>query len=311
MQANSSSLVMLNGPPPASCQYSYRPSLYQRREYLQCQKGTPDYSFCLIDSSREIIDGLIYFHRHQRKAISQLYAPFGSFMGRSLSKEMSYHMVEFFETKLASVGIEKIVINHPASFYQIDPWEDVLRSAGYSVHERINHHLLVDDHTLDEKLHKMEKRKLARSEGFSFSLNPPSALHEIYEFIASCRHERGQTLSMTLSELQEVVSVLPEHFILCAVQTGKKLAAASVVVKVNDKCWYQFYPAHSKEFNSASPLVYLISELYKFAGSKGVKEIDLGTSEVGGAPIDGLLVFKDRLGGIRSPQCTYSKNLGI
>ena len=309
MVTTSKSFGILKGQPPSNYQFSYRQNLYHLPEYLQCQSAIPDRSFHLIDKQLQTIKGVIHFHRQQEKWVSQRYAPFGSFQGERISESTIKAVIQTFEHELQASGAEQIVLNHPASCYQQDIWGEVLTANGYVTRRRINHHILIEGDTLEDKMHQMEKRKLARGRRFTFSVHPHTYLSKLYRFIVDCREERGQTLSMSLDKLQRVVTALPEHFLLCSVNLKDKLAAASVVIKVNPKLWYQFYPAHSKVFNRDSPLVFLVSELYQLAKSQGVRIIDLGTSEVNGNPIEGLLTFKDRIGGTRSDQCTYSKTL--
>lgn len=307
MVTTSNGIDVLTGQPPPNYQFSYQQNLYHLPEYLQCQPALPDFSYYLIDQQLQTVKGVIHFHRRQEQWISQLYAPFGSFQGEWISKAAIEAVINIFEHKLNASGGEQIILNHPAPCYQQDLWGEVLTTNGYVVRRRINHHILVDNDSLVDKMHQMEKRKLARGSRFAFTVHPHTDLSELYEFIVGCRNERGQTLSMSLDELKQVVMALPERFLLCSVNLNGRLAAASVIIKVNSKCWYQFYPAHSKLFNRDSPLVLLISELYQLAKSQGGRIIDLGTSEVNGNPIEGLLTFKDRIGGTRGIQCTYSK----
>lgn len=292
--------------PPAHYQISYEQTLYHQFDYLKCQLDKPDISFWISQPDSTQIHGVIHFHFEDNKAISQKYAPFGSLNGRHLAKDLIQKFGSFVLDTLFNYGIKEMEINHPSPLYNCgSTWNEVLIDLGFMVKQSINYHLVMDDVKFHKKIHLMEKRKLARCQRFNFEILPIEFLLEIYHFIETCRKEREQTLSMTPERLKEVTDCLPNDFLLCAVSSGRCLVAAAIVVKVTSDCWYLFYPAHSKRFDRESPLVLLISELYRHAGQQGVKILDLGTSDVGEIAKEGLLAFKKRLGGIPTMKSVY------
>jgi hypothetical protein len=206
--------------------------------------------------------------------------------------------------------MHRISICHPSSCYNPNPiWEDLFLEFGFKGISAINHHLKVDARPLSEKMHYMEKRKLAKCSDFVFRVLSKDQLKLIYDFIHDCREQKKQSLSLSYQRLERIVQNNNDHFLLCAVYDETVLAAASIVIKVNSKCWYQFYPAHHQWYDRQSPMVFLTSELYCYAHRQGVEVIDLGTSELDQQPLEGLLLFKSRLGGIQTDKTVYSKLL--
>jgi hypothetical protein len=308
MQLKTADYTITTDTPPSHYEFSYEQNLYHRSEYLNCQPELPKYSFWLCDHHQ--IHGVVHFHLSGRRAISHVYAPFGSFNGKQLPNTISGKYISFIEETLVKHGLKEIEFKHQAPIYHTaSDWTDVLGKFEYLARHSINHHIVVNDIPLSDKMHAMEKRKLARSQQFRFRLQPLDSLNRIYHFIEACRQERNQRLSMTYESMEKIVRTLPNYFLLCTASFGNTLAAASIVIKVTSRCWYQFYPAHSKKFDKESPLVFLTSKLYEQARKQGVDIIDLGTSEVHERPIEGLLKFKTRIGGISTKKSSYIKTI--
>ncbi len=310
MQLKKADYKLTTDTPPAHYKFSYDQNLYHRSEYLNCQSELPGCTFWLCDHNSGQIHGVVHFHLKDGRAVSHAYAPFGSFDGKPIENTMVKNFILYIAETLVKHGLKEIEFKHPAPCYNLGSgWAEVLRNFGFSVRHSVNHHIIVDNFPLRDKIHVMEKRKLVRCRKYNFRLQPISSFNRIYQFIEACRQERNQSLSMTYKSLAKVVNALPTNFLLCTASFGNTLAAAAIVIKVTSRCWYQFYPAHSKKFNSVSPLVFLMSELYEHARMEGVEIIDLGTSEVQGSPIEGLLKFKTRIGGISSMKSNYVKEI--
>ena len=307
MQTGIDSYKLYNHPPPGYA-VNYDECFYHSQRYLDSQDEKPQCSFFLSQPDNEVL-GKIHFYKHGDQAISQLHAPYGSFNSANISREAAERFLSYSIKSLSDLGFKQILIQHPADCYQDSTmWTDLLAHNGFSVRNQVNHHLSID-RPLKEKMHLMEQRKLSKCQQFEFEVNPVASLSKIYSFINCCRKERKQSLSLSYGRLEQVVKTSPDNFVLCTVKYGNLLAAASIVIKVNSSCWYQFYPAHSRQFDRVSPLVFLISKLYQYAASHSVKVLDLGPSEVNGQPLPGLLQFKNRLGAVISYKKYYSKTI--
>lgn len=295
---------------PDTYNYAYEPSLYHLERYLLAQPTLPEFRFWLTEPEKSRIIGTMNFYRSENKAISQRFAPFGSYDGLSLSIEVATKLLKTVLTSLAQNGIAHVMITTSAECYSDQEiWSMAYSAAEFSFTQATNYHLPIDRLPFSEKIHKMELRKLVKSQQFNFQINTLQELPEIYRFIEKCRKERGQDLSMSLNRLLQVAKEIPDHLLIASLKNQNQLVAASIIIRVTSTCWYQFYPAHSFEFNRESPMVSLLSQIYEHAREQGAKILDLGTSEFNGKPLDGLLKFKSRVGGVASSKKVYTKYL--
>jgi CelD/BcsL family acetyltransferase involved in cellulose biosynthesis len=114
---------------------------------------------------------------------------------------------------------------------------------------------------------------------------------------------------MTFDQLNLTVQKFDRHFHCFGVYHDDRLIAASICIRESKYNLYNFYSAHSKESDSLSPIVYLISELYAWCQHNKIKLLDLGTSALGGKPNFSLIDFKLRLGATPSMKLTFEKEL--
>ena len=296
-------------PPPEGCSYDFTPAVYQHQSYLDCQPEPPACSFWLYNLHTNQIISVIHFYRQGDSAVSQLYAPFGSFGNNMLAEEVCNYFLNCVLQGLAELNFKEVIINHPAGCYQERyAWHSLLGRQGLKEQSVVNHHLTVDATTFGEKIHKMELRKLNKCHQSQMKFVNTS-LKTAYDFISSCRKERGQSLSLSFARLVRVVKAIPEKFLIRSVESADQIAAAAIVIKVTPICWYLFYPAHSRAFDKVSPLVYLVSKLYEEAYQNGISILDLGTSQVNGTDLEGLIKFKTRIGGHITNKSTFTRSL--
>ena len=162
-------------------------------------------------------------------------------------------------------------------------------------------------------LHPSERRRLRRcqQQGLVPEQEPPLLLPWAYEFIARCRHERGQALSLPLARVQELFRAFPRQHLLFSVRKPSgDWAALTIAIQVSEHVLYNFYPASPLADNHLSPVVLLNESLHAYARASGLAVVDLGTSTLpSGAPNASLLQFKRRLGGIAGPKLSWGKAL--
>jgi hypothetical protein len=153
-------------------------------------------------------------------------------------------------------------------------------------------------------------RKCQRA-GFVLEQEPPYLLPLAYEFMAACRRERGQTLSLPLARVQALFKEFPrQHLLLSVREPGGEWAAVLIAIRASSRVFYDFYLASPLRFNKLSPTVQLLGGLHAFAQANEADVVDLGTSTLpGGEPNKSLLDFKRHLGGINSPRLTWQKGL--
>jgi hypothetical protein len=140
-----------------------------------------------------------------------------------------------------------------------------------------------------------------------------------YEFIARCRHERGQQLSLSLERVQALFSAFPSQHLLFSVRKpGGEWAALTIAIQASEGVLYNFYPASPLADNHLSPAVLLHESLHAYARASGLLAVDLGTSTLpagpgttGTTPNEPLLRFKRHLGGVASSKLSWTLELAL
>lgn len=168
-------------------------------------------------------------------------------------------------------------------------------------------------------LHPSERRRLRRcyQRGLVPEQEPPLILPWAYEFIARCRQERGQALSLPLERVQALVRAFPRQHLLFSVRKpGGEWAALTIAIQVSEHVLYNFYPASPLADNNLSPMVMLNESLHTYARASGLTVVDLGTStlppgpgQTTGTPNTSLLTFKRHLGAVSSLKLSWQRDL--
>ncbi|TVT39077.1 hypothetical protein FNT36_15550 [Hymenobacter setariae] len=153
-------------------------------------------------------------------------------------------------------------------------------------------------------------RKCVRA-GFVLEQEPPYLLPLAYEFMAACRQERGQKLSLPLERVQALFRAFPrQHLLLSVREPTGDWAAVLIAIRTSEHAFYDFYLASPLRLNKLSPAVQLLGGLHAFAQANEARIVDLGTSTLpSGEPNQPLLNFKRHLGGLASPRLTWQKSL--
>lgn len=303
------------GPIPAEFSYHSERYLYNEPRYLDL-KQQPYLTFYILQKDRQEILGQIHFHLKGQEAISIIQAPFGGIeVNRKLPSHVIDDYISIFETALRSKGIKSITIKQfPFAYSPVAASKitNCFLRAGYNLsHPDLNHHILVDDDPIETKFHYSEKRKIKRAvtKGILFKEESFQDLNLIYDFILSCRKQKGQELNISLEELNQSIINLPERYKIFTVLDNNKLIATSIVVLVNDRIAYNFLPASDISYNNLSPMVFLIANLYQYCHKQGIEILDLGISSVDNVLQNSLIQFKERLGGLAGLKPTFKKEL--
>ena len=153
-------------------------------------------------------------------------------------------------------------------------------------------------------------RKCQRA-GFVLEQEPPYLLPLAYEFMAECRRERGQSLSLPLERVQALFKEFPrQHLLLSVREPSGEWAAVLIAIRASSRVFYDFYLASPLRLNKLSPAVQLLGGLHAYAQANEAAIVDLGTSTLpSGGPNVPLLNFKRHLGGIASQRLTWQKAL--
>ncbi len=276
---------------------------------LQAESGWRTF---VVKKKTDIV-ALVRFHCLNAFATGSLHSPFGTFQfSEDLPTETLYAFIQFCEQELFAGGIKRIELKNPPILYapvQNTILNVVLLNLGYQIIEAEIGSLLTLDKSSARKIDSWEVRKLkqAKTAGLKFEQLTTEHLKRVYEFLHSCRDERGQSLSLSFEAINRIVEVFPDRFSIFTVQLDEKLVAASICIRINKTILYNFYSAHSKQFDHLSPVVFLIESLMAYCETNTIELLDLGTSALDGKPNFSLLDFKLRLGAVPSPKYTFEK----
>ncbi|GAA4497525.1 hypothetical protein GCM10023172_12630 [Hymenobacter ginsengisoli] len=189
---------------------------------------------------------------------------------------------------------------------------EALRQRHYAVALAEENYYLDPARDYEAHLHPSERRRLRRCRqlGLVPEQEPPLILPWAYEFIAKCRQERGQALSLPLARVQELFRAFPSQHLLFSVRKpGGEWAAFTIAIQVSESVLYNFYPASPLADNHISPVVMLNESLHTYARASGLTVVDLGTSTLPTGPNASLLRFKRHLGGVSSLKLSWQKVL--
>jgi hypothetical protein len=286
--------------------------LFNQKEHLQLQSKTGWLVYGLRDVNSKKVLMKISFCLKDGAASSPYLAPFG---GWELHGRISERQAELLINKtiedLQLRGAKRMSIKScPLDYspFASHLFLQVAKKLDFKVHHEVSSIVAVDHKNFEQKIAPAKRQKLKNSIGrFSFLQEKPVQLKKIYSFIETCRKERAQTLSMSYSQIKRTVELFPDDYLLFTVKEKDKLAAAAIVVRINEKILYAFYYAHAKSFDKVSPVVFLIQNLYLFAQKNKYTMIDLGTSMVDGRINQPLLHFKKSIGGVSVQKYSVEK----
>jgi|GEM_PF-1628375 len=305
------SLEYVHGSPPTGYSLAFEPFLYNQEAFLAL-KSYPVQSFYAVNHQKRSIEARIHFTVKEQKdgtlrAISLPELPFGSLeYSSSLTTEQITSLLGFVQEKLAQQGCNAIEIRDCISEYRIDSSNlvsEILIKVGLKKHhEDINHFIPVDETAFRFKIHRMAAKRLRKCHraNFHFALETSQAIPQVYEFIRYCRAEQGWDLSMSLEQLMDATSYLPNRYRFFSVFDQDRRIAAATVVIVNDYIMYDFYHDALQSYNRFSPTIFLLERLYEYCRERNLQSLDLGTSTS-----SSLAAFKGRVGGVLSYKKTY------
>jgi hypothetical protein len=287
--------------------------IFNCAEHLRLQQAKNWRIYELLDQQANVVIARIAFHMDGDKARSPFRAPFGfiEFFGNIIESELAVFF-SLIEADLKARGIKKIQLKSYPEIYdsRFSMAEAALKQLKYAVSHELSSVIPVDRKPFVKKIKISERQKLRKAEKlFSFEKLKNSQLQDVYAFIEGCRRERDQSLSMSFSDLGKTVRTFPENFLLYRVYDDSGTAAAVIAIKVSKEILYTFYYAHARKFDKVSPVVFLISSLYKLAQMQHIAFIDLGTSMVNGKVNRSLLHFKKSIGGESNRKLIFEKDL--
>lgn len=301
---------------PPGFRFSAASFLFNTLAHRATQLSEEWISYYVLNGSKRQVLAEVHFAVDGRIASSPARAPFGSFhFSRTLPADSWFSFIVWVEGQLREKGMETIRLK--ASPYAYQPVHNsmvdvMLINRGFkAVNAEIGACIQVSKEAFVSRIHMWEKRKLsqARKAGLRFRMLDGRDLEGAYHFIASCRTERGKHLSMSWPQLKQAFDASQNRFHIFGAFKNKELTSAAITIRVAHDVLYTFYFAHSRAFDSLSPVVFLMNGIYSWAKRDGIELIDLGTSAQDGVPNFSLLQFKLNLGAKPTHKFTFQKEL--
>lgn len=301
----------ITGDVPAGYEPAYAMSLFNAPAHRRLQREEGWLSFHIVDDASRRVRASIHFNTEEGVARSHPRSPFGSFdVTDDVEPESLSLFFDFIHAGLKKVGVGRVIVKCPAMvYYAFTAFDALFADKGYRVvGADISSILRVDE---EKPLHTLERSKLRRAhqQGLSFRRVPVEELPLIYNFVSSCREKKGYTLSMREEELSRAVKLFPDRYLLFSVMRDTEVIAAAITVRVRHDVLYDFAHDHHADYNTLSPVVFLMEGMRSFCISNRIRLIDMGTSNAGGTINFGLLKFKIRLGAHSFPKFTFEKIL--
>lgn len=302
---------------PDGFSYSFERYLYNETSFLQLQDAEPPLSFYILHLKKKRVLARCHFFIKDNIALSPYRSPFGGMeLDASLSLDVIEAFIDFIEKTIKKKDVKTIKITQSPFIYSPIGASKLtncyLRTGFQITHPDLNHHIVIDGKSFEQKIHAMERRKLKKTmeQRFVFREEGVDVVEKIYAFIQSCRKERQQDLNISLEDLQKAIQALPHVYKIFSIRDGEEVIATTIIVVVNAKIAYNFLPASSSAYNQWSPMVFLLKGLYEWCQDKNIEMLDLGISIVNNIPQYSLIAFKERIGGEMGLKCTYSKSIG-
>ena len=307
------------GPGPPPLRLAFEPFLYLRPEHQAlAPPGGPTLSFYLEDAEhgRTVAQLHVAVDVPAAAAHSPAQAPFGAVqLAPGVPPAALHPLLDAAEAALAGRGIRRFHLRgYPFAYDPVGAatLAETLRQRGYRVALAEQNYHLDPARPYEAHLHPSERRRLhkCRRHGLHFEQEPPFLLPAAYAFIAACRQERGQELSLPLARVQALFQRFPrEHFLFSVRQPDGAWAALTVAIRVSERVLYNFYPASPLRCNALSPVVLLNEGLHAFARASDLAVLDLGTSTLDTGPNASLLRFKRHLGGVAGLRLSWERDL--
>jgi hypothetical protein len=134
----------------------------------------------------------------------------------------------------------------------------------------------------------------------------PTAFHDL---LVADRAAFGMEPVHTVEELADLVRRLgPKQTILLARHDGVPVAGAWLLA-VNDRVGLSFYFCQNRDHRRQRATNLVMLRALEWAVAASLKELDLGTSSIGGELNEGLAAFKEAHGGIRFARETFERTL--
>jgi predicted N-acyltransferase len=243
----------------------------------------------------------------------------GTFAGLSFVEDLKLNEVFSFlksvELSLISKGAKELEVLPAPQAHDVIAFSKqvyLLRSCGFETTRcDLNQSLEIDERSLSDRMSygNLKRLRKCKRDGLIATQLPLSHLPLVYETLEINRAYKGNSLSMTLAQLQQMIDVFPEDVVLFGCPHGEHLASAALCLRISSAVLYVFYWGDRPEYATHSPVVAVADAIYEYAQEQDFKVMDVGTSTVDREPNFGLLEFKSGLGFSESLKLIMRKTL--
>ena len=243
----------------------------------------------------------------------------GTFAGLSFAQDLKFRelfsFIEGVESSLRSRGAKYLEVLPPPQAHCAAAFAQqvyLLRSLGFETTQcDLNQSLEIDSRSLSDRMSygNLKRLRKCEREGLVAQPLPISVLPQVYETLAINRANKGNSLSMTMTQLQKMADTFPQDIIMFGCPHGDHLAAAAVCLRLSTEVLYVFYWGDRPEYGTHSPVVAVADAIYRHGQEKGYRVLDVGTSTLDREPNFGLLEFKRGLGFTESLKLRMRKEL--
>ena len=259
----------------------------------------------LKSTTKNRITGFCHFHCEGNTAWSPFQAPFASiYIREEVRFEILARFISLMTRHLHSQGYTRICLKHYPDFYSGYSSAKLITALffeGFKITQTdINHYLKITHQPFEKIVHPMQRRRIKKClrNDYKFKSHPNNELEFVFRRILDLRMQKNIPVNISRNTLEKLFNQFPDQYHLFSVLDGERIIATTCTVSVNKTTLYNFLPASDAEYNSSSPMVYLIKNIYEYARVNHYRFLDLGVSSINNQPQSGLISFKEHLGGI-------------
>lgn len=230
----------------------------------------------------------------------------GTYAGYSFEHDLPLDELYNFHSsvcnRLLEKGAKSIELLLPPLAHDIISFSNqfyMLRSDGFEISQcNLNYTIEINEKSLSSRMNYSNQKRLRKCLRNSFiaEQQPISELPLIYKTLEANRNSKGYVMSMTLSSLEEMISLFPESIVLFGSRVDDLYAAAALCFRLSKDILYVFYWGDYPGYSEYSPVVTIADVIYEYCRSQSVKILDIGTSTIDSIPNNGLIRFKRGLG---------------
>jgi hypothetical protein len=242
-----------------------------------------------------------------------LRSPYGGSVGgfvlsSAQHADSTIQLVNCLQNYVTDQGLNGIETRTGPNVYAACPNDTLsfaLAASGFILSRRWLTHIIPLPAHPEDVLNKLPSRRrrgyIQSAIRHGLEVNPVgvSRLAAFYQMLQANRAKHGGGLTHTLSELERLYELVPDHMRLFVCELQGQMIAGSLVFELNNRVSYSFYPCHDEKFEEYRPAALTTIRVAEYYSARGFKYLDLGPSTFDDFAVNhGLARFKEDMGGI-------------